>query len=418
LVEINGERKGNTPLTLPVGEHVYKGHGNWIFSKYLATPMKLTLSMEGYIPRTLEITSGPYEWFNLERSVRDVYYVITKPDFHLKLDKVGEFLGANPFAAKKDGAPPSEEYKPSEATEGARSKMSFEEIVKRSLPAVTIVQSSKGSGSGFFILESGIVVTNRHVVEASDQVSVTTSQGENYQSAQIFIHPSRDLALVKLKLPEGKKVVCLPLANPADVDVGAEAIAIGSPAGANSILHNTVTQGIVSAFRQTEDGLLLQTDAAINSGNSGGPLVNVHGDVIGVNTLKIVTPGKEGLGFALFVSEIYAMLKERLNFDMPTPQPKKTVATANSSPSSHPVMVLVQITSEPAGAEVFIDGEFVGSTPSKIQIHPGERKIKISRPGYKEWQRVVKMQPNEEKTVNALLEQVSATPVVTVKPSN
>lgn len=114
----------------------------------------------------------------------------------------------------------------------------------------------------------------------------------------------------------------MPLANPADVNVGAEAIAIGSPGGVNSILANTVTRGIVSAFRQTDAGLLLQTDAAINHGNSGGPLLNLYGDVIGVNTLKIVIPGKEGLGFALFVSEIYAMLKEHLNFDMPALQSK------------------------------------------------------------------------------------------------
>ncbi|MCI0391895.1 MAG: trypsin-like peptidase domain-containing protein [Acidobacteria bacterium] len=416
-VEINGRQMGTTPLTLPVEEYVYKGHGFWLTSKYLATPVKLTLSKEGCVSKTLEITTGPFEWVNANGTARHIYYVITSPDFHLKLDQVGQFLGVNPLADKKDGMPVSEGAKPAELTEATRPKMSVEEVVKRSLPAVTIIQSSKGSGSGFFILESGVVVTNRHVVEGSDQVSVTTSQGESYQSAQIFTHPSRDLALVKLRLPEGKKFPFLPLANPADVNVGAEAIAIGSPGGVNSILANTVTRGIVSAFRQTDAGLLLQTDAAINSGNSGGPLLNLYGDVIGVNTLKIVIPGKEGLGFALFVSEIYAMLKEHLNFDMPAPQSKKTVAATNSSPPTQPVGVSVQITSEPTGAEVFVDGEFVGSTPSKVQVSPGERKIKITRPNHKDWERAIKIQPNEEKTINALLEQITSPPAVTSKPS-
>jgi S1-C subfamily serine protease len=247
-VEINGQQMGTTPLTLPVEEYVYKGHGFWITSKYLATPVKLTLSKEGCVTKSLEITAGPYEWVNANGTARHIYYVITSPDFHLKLDEIGQFLGVNPFADKKDNAPVSEVAKPAEPTVATRPKMPVEEIVRRSLPAVTIIQSSKGSGSGFFILESGVVVTNRHVVGDSDRVSVTTSQGESYQSSQIFVHPSRDLALVKLKFPEEKKFPYLPLANPAEVEVGAEAIAIGSPGGVNSILANTVTRGIVSAF--------------------------------------------------------------------------------------------------------------------------------------------------------------------------
>lgn len=146
---------GTTPLTLPVEEYVYKGHGFWLTSKYLATPVKLTLSKEGCVSKTLEITTGPFKWVNANGTARHIYYVITSPDFHLKLDQVGQFLGVNPLADKKDGMPVSEGAKPAELTEATRPKMSVEEVVKRSLPAVTIIQSSKGSGSGFFILESG-----------------------------------------------------------------------------------------------------------------------------------------------------------------------------------------------------------------------------------------------------------------------
>lgn len=412
-VEISGRYVGDTPITVPIPPSYYTGQnalsGQYYAAhvKYLTAPEIATFSKPGYVTKTVTLTGEARPLYNIYGQLMGYIYLLQFPEWKIKLEQIGQFLGTNPLAGKKEPEPTSGELKATATplAETSRAKLSVEELVKQSLPAVAIIQSTRGSGSGFFILDSGILVTNRHVVGGDLQVSVITSQGESFQSAQIFLHPSRDLALVKLKPTEERKFPVLPLSDPASVSVGSEAVAIGSPGGINSVLANTVTRGIVSAFRQTDEGLLVQTDAAINPGNSGGPLMNIHGEVIGVNTLKISGDRKEGLGFALLVSEIYTMLKEHLNFDMPKPQPVKASIAANDSPQPQPTNVAIQITSEPAGAELFINGEFVGSTPSKLQLKPGEHKLRVVRPGYKDWERVIKIQIGEERTINALLEQ-------------
>jgi S1-C subfamily serine protease len=168
-------------------------------------------------------------------------------------------------------------------------------------------------------------------------------------------------------------------------------------------LQNTVTKGILSSFRNTEGyGLLIQTDAALNHGNSGGPLLNSRGEVIGVNTLGFADFDKEGLNFAVFCSEILQMLKEQFNYvpDYPKPQ-------SNANPKELKMdKVSSQITSEPTGAEIYVDGKLVGSTPSKINLSIGEHTIRIVRPGFKEWQRIIQIDVGSEPTFNALLERV------------
>jgi S1-C subfamily serine protease len=418
-VEISGRYVGNTPITVPVPPSFYTGqnalYGQYYAAhvKYLVAPEIATFSKPGYVTKTVTLTGDPRPLYSVYGQLVGYIYLLQFPEWKIKLEQIGQFLGTNPLAEKKEPEPTGREVRATALAETSRSKLSVEELVKQSLPAVAIIQSTRGSGSGFFILDSGILVTNRHVVWGDLQVSVITSQGESFQSAQIFLHPSRDLALVKLKPATERKFPVLLLADPASVSVGSEAVAIGSPRGVNSVLANTVTRGIVSAFRQTDEGLLVQTDAAINPGNSGGPLMNIHGEVIGVNTLKVSGDRKEGLGFALFVSEIYTMLKEHLNFDMPKPQPAKASIAANAPPQPQPTNVAIQVTSEPTGAELFINGEFVGSTPSKLQLKPGEHKLRVVRPGYKDWERVIKIQIGEERTINALLEQsppTSSTP--------
>jgi S1-C subfamily serine protease len=148
------------------------------------------------------------------------------------------------------------------------------------------------------------------VVEAFQQVSIVTSKGETIPSKSVYIHPTKDLALIKI---DTANFPFIPLVHPAGVNVGADVVAIGSPGLGMVSLQNTVTKGIISSFRQMEDeGLMLQTDVAINPGNSGGPLLNTYGEVVGVNTMG--ARGKEGLNFALFTSEILSMLKEHFNF--------------------------------------------------------------------------------------------------------
>lgn len=431
-VEINGQAVGNTPLQKKVKDFLFNGP-KYLWSEFLNVPLQVTVSKEGYVTQTIVITKGPYRWVNLNNTAEKIYYVITSTSFHVKLQKIGDFMGTNPLAAPspETGNPLSSNLTATSTTSGTSvtsTILTVEHLVQQSLPAVVTVQSGSSSGSGFFITESGIVVTNRHVVGGAAQVSITTSKGETLQSEALFVHPTKDLALIKLKLGTYQY---LRIADPRYVNVGADAVAIGSPGlpGGSQVLVNTVTKGIVSAFRKSESfGLLVQTDVNINHGNSGGPLLNLRGEVIGVNTLAFREGGATGLNFAIFSSEVLDMLKLHFDFvpDYLKEQPRQVIAQAGSTtlpaeaatqlsatttpapstnmPPTAPVKTAISITSEPAGAEISVDGVFDSSTPSKLLLTTGEHTIRVTRPGFKPWERKIIVEVGTEKTLNALLE--------------
>tara|TARA_B100000475_G_scaffold184001_1_gene152026 strand:- start:1351 stop:2529 length:1179 start_codon:yes stop_codon:yes gene_type:complete len=161
-------------------------------------------------------------------------------------------------------------------------------------------ERERGQGSGVVIDTEGLVLTNAHVVDRVETVSVTLADGEQLDGQVVGIDPVTDLALVRL---DGKVLPPqAPLGDSEIMEVGDWAIALGTPFG----LERTVTLGIVSSLHRNINTLgfsdkrleLIQTDAAINPGNSGGPLVNGEGEVIGINTLVRSGPGA-GLGFAI-----------------------------------------------------------------------------------------------------------------------
>lgn len=161
------------------------------------------------------------------------------------------------------------------------------------LDCVVVVKSRKGVGSGFFISGNGHVVTNHHVVEGDVQPSVRLRNGATVLGRVIATDPALDLAVIETGL---SKVAWLQLATAAELEVGEDVIAVGTPKG----LDWSVTKGIVSAAGRGKNGVLLQTDAAINTGNSGGPLVSTKsGKVVGVSTRILRGDGAEGLGFAV-----------------------------------------------------------------------------------------------------------------------
>ncbi len=161
-------------------------------------------------------------------------------------------------------------------------------------------ERERGQGSGVIINDNGLVLTNAHVVERVDAVSVTLADGSICDGQVLGTDVVTDLALVKID--EDKYSGFAPLGNSEDLEVGDWAIALGTPYG----LEKTVTLGIVSSLHRDINSLgfsdkrldLIQTDAAINPGNSGGPLINSNGEVIGINTLVRSGPGA-GLGFAI-----------------------------------------------------------------------------------------------------------------------
>jgi len=161
-------------------------------------------------------------------------------------------------------------------------------------------RTERGQGSGFIFDAGGLILTNAHVVEKSDKVTVGLQDGRRVQGTVVGLDPITDLAVVRLA-GSGPWPLA-PLGNSDGLQVGDWAIAVGNPFG----LDNTVTLGIISNLNRNASKLgitdkrldLIQTDAAINPGNSGGPLLNADGEVIGINTLVRSGPGA-GLGFAI-----------------------------------------------------------------------------------------------------------------------
>jgi S1-C subfamily serine protease len=160
----------------------------------------------------------------------------------------------------------------------------------------------QGAGSGFVIDPRGYVVTNYHVVQGAQNIEVILGDRTHYPAKFIGADEKNDVALVKID-PKGKTLIALPLGDSANLLVGQKVLAIGNPFGFSS----TLTTGVVSAIGRTiqtgETTLIdeaIQTDAAINQGNSGGPLLNTHGEVIGINS-AIYTPSgtTAGIGFAI-----------------------------------------------------------------------------------------------------------------------
>ena len=172
----------------------------------------------------------------------------------------------------------------------------------------------EGSGSGFIVNRDGTIVTNYHVVANAEQVQVTLADRSSFAARVVGVDPVSDLAVVRIN-PGQRKLPVLTLGDSSRLQVGQKVLAIGNPFG----FQGTLTAGVISALERTirtETGALLdeaiQTDTAINRGNSGGPLLDSQGRVIGVNTL-IFSPqggGSIGIGFAIPVNTVKSVLED------------------------------------------------------------------------------------------------------------
>jgi putative serine protease PepD len=183
-----------------------------------------------------------------------------------------------------------------------KSVVEITSISSQSTPFGGQEEQAQGQGSGFVYDGEGHIVTNQHVVDGADTVSVRFWDGSTYDGTVVGSDPSTDLAVVKVDAP-ANVLQALELGKSDDLTVGEPVVALGSPFG----LEGTVTSGIVSALHRQMTAPnnftindSIQTDAAINHGNSGGPLVNGAGDVVGVNAqIESESGGSDGIGFAI-----------------------------------------------------------------------------------------------------------------------
>lgn len=194
------------------------------------------------------------------------------------------------------------------------------EAVKRVAPAVVTVtvtgSTGRGSGSGVIISDQGYIITNNHVVSGGNRYYVLFADGTRHEAELVGTDSLNDIAVLKV---DGEVPGVATIGDSAALQPGETVLAIGSPLGN---FRNTVTAGVVSALNRSVPGSgmegLIQTDAAINSGNSGGPLINLRGEVVGINTLVVrndlgfgSSAPVEGLGFAV-PSSIFANVADQI----------------------------------------------------------------------------------------------------------
>ena len=181
---------------------------------------------------------------------------------------------------------------------------STEEMVDRVMPAVVLIKATSGRGSGFFVRHDTLI-TNEHVVENETYVTLQKNDGTTV-SARVETHaPAFDLAILKVATPSASQAV-IPMGTARGLRPGQEIVVIGSALGT---LQNSVSRGVVSGLRNAGGATLVQTDAATNPGNSGGPMLDRNGSVIGVTTMQY--KDAQGLNFGVAIDHVRDLLEGR-----------------------------------------------------------------------------------------------------------
>ena len=221
----------------------------------------------------------------------------------------------NPPSVEIESSPAAPATPASEdAEDGA---LSLQEIYKKCIGSVVSItasaQSGKSSGTGIVLSADGYLITNHHVIENAQVIAVQTSDDRQFQASIIGSDEASDLAVLKVDATDLQPAE---FGDSGKLAVGDRVVAIGDPLGAQ--LRGTMTSGIVSAINRDLEVndrtmTLIQTDAALNNGNSGGPLINCYGQVIGINTMKLrsyYSTTAEGLGFAIPMAVAKPILEE------------------------------------------------------------------------------------------------------------
>lgn len=242
---------------------------------------------------------------------------------------------------------------------------------------------SEAEGSGIILSADGYIVTNNHVVDRATTVKVTLNTGAEYDATLVGKDEQTDLAVIKIEPTEELTVATMGDSN--TLEVGERVVAIGNPMGLE--FFGSVTEGIVSAVNRSiavdnRTMNVIQTDAAINSGNSGGALINTKGEVIGINSIKVSYSGVEGMGFAIPSSEAKPIIADLLEHGYVKGRPIIGISTRDvtsymSQSYSWPEGVQVmEVSSEAAKSAGLQQGDIITHVNGQ-KIKTGEELNKI-----------------------------------------
>jgi S1-C subfamily serine protease len=236
-------------------------------------------------------------------------------------------------------------------------------------------QTRLGFGSGFVIDKAGHVVTNLHVIEGADEITVSFSNRDRVRARLLGADPATDVAVLQVDTTS-RALSPLPLGNSDDVEVGDPVVAIGNPFG----LDRTVTAGIVSAIARplaapngAELDEVIQTDAALNSGNSGGPLIDARGRVIGVATAIAIGDdgGNAGIGFAVPVNTVKEVVSQLLD-DGRVVRPTLDVSAIELDAQ------LAQLLALPVEQGLLVQSVDPGGAAARAGLRGGNRRVVVA----------------------------------------
>lgn len=244
--------------------------------------------------------------------------------------------------------------------------------------------TSAASGSGFILTADGYIVTNYHVIENAQKIQVTTYDNTSYNALLVGYDESNDIAVLKI---EAENLTPVVIGDSSNMNVGDDVVAIGNPLGE---LTFSLTGGKVSALNRevtTSDGVtmeLIQTDCAINSGNSGGALFNMHGEVIGITNAKYSTSSSseasiDNIGFAIPISNVIDIIESIIEKGyVSTPYIGVTVTNASAQYSFDGALVAGVSTNSPAQEAGLQEGDVITAVNGEAITGSSDLKSKIS----------------------------------------
>ena len=405
-VEIDGVAAGTTPFEKDYpGGYFHKTRTS--MGSRLEHPMVARISLAGYATRELKLTEGPMNWISLNGRNRGEYWLLKTDHFHVDLQPISETFTGNVTAT---GSGMGGDLHP---------ELSLEELVRKTKPAVVYLKGLEGTGSGFFVTGTGVIVTNAHLARGEETLHTILSTGRELEAKVVYIDADLDIALAKVALTPGEsELPHLTLADASSVRQGENVLAIGNPGDA---MLFSVTKGIVSAvgkFPNAGPGTWIQTDTPINPGNSGGPLLNSRGEVIGINTQKLIKKNVTGIGFALSATDLLEVLHRfyphlavasqaaaQTAMQPMVRENSPSAETSNaSSPGAPEGVGTVTITSEPDSAEIFVDDKFLGNAPATLKLPAGSHAIVLKFPGHTDWRRTLEVLKSGKTSLKATLE--------------
>ena len=408
-VELDGVPAGTTPFEKDFpGGYFHRTHTAW--GQRLEHPLVARVSLAGFATREIALTEGPMEWIDLHGRHHGQYWLFKSDHFHADLETIAStFTGA--VAA----------VKPVQAAALAP-ELSLEELVRRTKPAVVCLKAFDGMGSGFFVTDTGVIATNAHVARGDSRLTAVLPSGAQLPARVVFIDPDLDIALVKAEAPSPDFAFpYLALADTSLVRQGESVLVVGNPGDA---MLFSVTKGIVSAvgrFPAAGPGTWIQTDAPINPGNSGGPLVNTRGEVLGMNTLKVIRKNVTGIGFALSSSDLLAVLqrfypglapdsliaKAKKSTETPAAEPEESLMETSTTSAESPVVSpsasygSIMITSLPDSAEIYVDGKFLGNAPATVRLPAGSHTVVLKLRGFADFTRTLDLPKSSKLSLKA-----------------